>query len=164
MHVTCLPTSVKIAIKRELGLLRNSLLDYTYQSSSISKATPTFKATPISACSTGMNVIPAISDHTSKSCLSGKLRPLSLPKPTIILPFSHSKTMTILKDGHMKPVTLLACIHCSKESNIAHNILLCALLNPLLYYLSAIFIIQPLQFALPTVLYVLTMGMINRAW
>ena len=105
----------KIAIKRELGLLWNSLLDYTYQSSSISKATPTFKDTPISACSTGMKAIPAISDHASKGHLSGKLRPLSLPKPTIILPFSHSKTMTVLKDGHMKPVTFLCalptCMH-----------------------------------------------------
>ena len=41
----------------------------------------------------------------------GKLRPLSLPKPTIILPFSHSKTMTILKDGHMKPVTFLCALY-----------------------------------------------------
>ena len=116
VHAACLLAlhhDVKIAIKRELGLLWNSLLDYTYQSSSISKAVPTFKDTPISACSTGMKAIPAISDHASKGHLSGKLRPLSLPKPTIILPFSHSKTMTILKDGHMKPVTLLciACLH-----------------------------------------------------
>lgn len=100
---------IKIAIKRELGLLRSSLLNHSYASNSISKATPPCSDKPTSACSTlmGMKPIPDINEQSSKGHLSGKLRPLSLPKPTIILPFSHSKTMTILKDGHMKPVTLL---------------------------------------------------------
>ena len=114
LHVACV-INLKIAIKRELGMLRSTLLtDYSYP---ISKAMPPCTATPTSACSivAGMkSVLPVLSQqHTaidsisgSKCCLSGsgKLRPLSLPKPTIILPFSHSKTMTILKDGHMKPV------------------------------------------------------------
>ena len=105
----CAWINLKIAIKRELGLLWSSLLDHTYQSSSISKAPPPCNDKPTSACSTltGTKSISAISEHASKGCLSGKLRPLSLPKPTIILPFSHSKTMTILKDGHMKPVPLV---------------------------------------------------------
>lgn len=108
----CFACCSKIAIKRELGLLRSTLLtDYSYPPpNSISRATPT------SACSilAGMRFVPPVisqqhpgsSGSGSKGHLSGKLRPLSLPKPTIILPFSHSKTMTILKDGHMKPVSL----------------------------------------------------------
>ena len=110
----------KIAIKRELGLLRSTLLtDYSYPSNSISKATPPCTATPTSACSilAGMRSVPPVISQQhpgssgSKGLLSGKLRPLSLPKPTIILPFSHSKTMTILKDGHMKPVPLQYCMY-----------------------------------------------------
>lgn len=118
-------TNPKIAIKRELGLLRSTLLtDYSYQPNSISKAMPPpCIATPTSACSiiAGMKSVPPVlsQQHTavtaslsaSKGRLSGKLRPLSLPKPTIILPFSHTKTMTILKDGHMKPVPTLYCTY-----------------------------------------------------
>lgn len=118
LHVAC--TNPKIAIKRELGLLGSTLLtEYSYQSNSISKATPPYTDTPTSACSiiAGMKSVPPVlsQQHTatasSKGRLSGNLRPLSLPKPTIILPFAHSKTMTILKDGNMKPVPKLYCMY-----------------------------------------------------
>lgn len=101
-------------------MLRSTLLtDYSYPSNSISKATPPCTATPTSACSilAGMRSVPPVISQQhpgssgSKGLLSGRLRPLSLPKPTIILPFSHSKTMTILKDGHMKPVPLQYCMY-----------------------------------------------------
>ena len=121
LHVACI--NPKIAIKRELGLLRSTL---SFQSNSISKATPPCIATPTSACSIigGMRPVPLVlSQHHPLSATSissgskghlsgsGKLRPLSLPKPTIILPFSHSKTMTILKDGNMRPVPTCTLLH-----------------------------------------------------
>ena len=129
LHVACIDP--KIAIKRELGLLGSTLLtEYSYQSNSISKATPPCNVTPNSACSiiAGMKSVPPVlsqqhtataSISTSKDHLSGKLRPLSLPKPTIILPFAHSKTMTILKDGHMKPVPTLYCMYAATTRRIS---------------------------------------------